>query len=75
MASITVNNVSDDIKGRLCVRTAGNGRAMESGSVTVPAWSVGCKAASLSIELATMTVLFDDNTIPVCGTAGRNISE
>ena len=29
MASITIRNLDDDVKSRLCVRAAGNGRSME----------------------------------------------
>ena len=46
MASITIRNLNDEVKDRLRVRAAGNGRSMEEEARLILREAVGCKAGS-----------------------------
>ena len=43
MASITIRNLDDEVKNRLRVRAAGNGRSMEEEARLILREAVGCK--------------------------------
>ena len=49
MASITIRNLDDDVKTRLRVRAADNGRSMEEEARLILRDAVGRKASSLSL--------------------------
>ena len=46
MASITIRNLDDEVKARLRVRAAGNGRSMEEEVRQILRDAVGCKPGS-----------------------------
>ena len=46
MASITIRNLDDEVKDRLRVRAAENGRSMEEEARLILREAVGCKAGS-----------------------------
>ena len=49
MASITIRNLNDDVKTRLRVRAAGNGRSMEEEVRRILGEAVGCAPESRSL--------------------------
>ena len=48
MASITIRNLDDDVKSRLRVRAAGNGRSMEEEARLILRDAVGRRSSSLA---------------------------
>ena len=49
MASITIRNLDDNVKTRLRVRTADNGRSMEEEARLILHDAVGCKPSSRNL--------------------------
>ena len=49
MASITIRNLDDDVKSRLRVRAAGNGRSMEEEARLILRAAVGRKPTSTNL--------------------------
>ena len=52
MASITIRNLDDDVKTRLRVRAAGNGRSMEEEARLILRDAVECKPRSRNLAEA-----------------------
>lgn len=46
MASITIRNLDNEVKARLRVRAAGNGRSMEEEARLILGNAVGCEAST-----------------------------
>ena len=63
MASITIRNLDDDVKTRLRVRAAGNGRSMEQEARLILRDAVGRKADSRNLASIVRSHFGPDNGV------------
>ena len=63
MASITIRNLDDDVKTRLRVRAAGNGRSMEQEARLILRDAVGQKADSRNLASIVRSHFGPDNGV------------
>ena len=72
MASITIRNLDDDVKRRLRVRAAGNGRSMEEEARLILREAVGCKLGSQDLASIIRSYFGPSNGVDLATRAAPN---